>query len=59
MVQQTFSGLNTDGLFTMAVSKFVLESLGNNSKAADLGYFKIIFFLILKMVYCVYSLELP
>ena len=27
--------------------------------AADLGKFRVIFFFILKMVYCVYSLESP
>ena len=37
--------------------ELVLESPGKNRMAADLG--RVIFFLILKMVYCVYSLELP
>ena len=28
-----------------------------NLKAADLGLFRVVFYFILKMVYCVYSLE--
>ena len=34
----------------------ILESLGKNPIVADLGKFRVIFFFILKMVYCVYSL---
>ena len=37
----------------------ILESLGKDPIAADLGKFRIIFFFILKMVYCVYPLKLP
>ena len=33
--------------------EFVLESLGKNSLAADLGKLRVIFFFMLKMVYCV------
>ena len=39
--------------------EFVLESLEKNSIAADLGLLMVIFFFILKMVYCVFSLESP
>ena len=48
--QQNFDGSNPDGLFTLAVSKLVLESLGKNSMVADLGNFRGIF--SLKMVHC-------
>ena len=37
----------------------VLGSLGKNSMAADLGTFRLIFFFILRKIYCVYSLESP
>ena len=40
-------------------SELVLESLGKNPIAADLGKIRVTFFFILKMVYCVYSLESP
>ena len=36
-----------------------LEYFGKNPVAADLGKFGVIFFFILKMVYCAYSLESP
>ena len=36
-----------------------LESFRKNPIAADLGYFRVIFFFILIMVYCVDSLQLP
>ena len=39
--------------------ELVLESLRKNFLAADLGQITVIFFFILKMVYCVFSLELP
>ena len=39
------------------VLALIFESLGKNPKAADLGLFKLSFFYILKMVYCVYSLD--
>ena len=39
--------------------ELVLESLGKNPLAADLGWFSVIFFFILKTVNCVYSLESP
>ena len=39
--------------------ELVLESLGKNPMAADSGKFRVIFFFILNMVYCVYSLESP
>ena len=39
--------------------ELVLESLGKNRLVADLGLFSVIFFFILKMVYCMYSLESP
>ena len=39
--------------------EFVLESRGKNPIAADLEHFNMFFFYILKMVYCVYSLESP
>ena len=50
---------NTDGSFTTVVSKSLFEFLAKNP-ASDLGLFGLIFFYIhvLKMVYCVYSLEL-
>ena len=44
------------GIFSKGLD---LESLGKNPKDADLGYFRVIFIHILKMVYCVNSLELP
>ena len=48
------SGSNTDGLFTTAILNSFLSPM-----AADLGKFRVIFVFILKMVYCVYSLESP
>ena len=36
-----------------------LESLGKNPIAADLGYLRVIFCIILKMVYCLFSSESP
>ena len=39
--------------------ELVIESLGKNPKAADLRKFRSIFLFILKMVYCVFSLESP
>ena len=41
----------------MAVSNSCIESLGKNPIAAELGQLMVIFHFILKMVYCVYSLE--
>ena len=39
--------------------QLILESFETNSVAADLEKFRVIFFFILKIVYCVYSLESP
>ena len=39
--------------------QLIHESLETNPIAADLGKFRVIFFFILKMVYCVYSLKSP
>ena len=39
--------------------ELVLESLGKNPIATDYEQFKVIFHVILKLVYCVYSLESP
>ena len=39
--------------------KLVFESLGKNPIAADLGQSRVILFFIMKMVYCVCSLESP
>ena len=33
--------------------ELVLESLGKNPRAADLGYFRVFFLFVLKKVYCV------
>ena len=57
--KKNFSGSNTDGSFTTAVLNSFLSPLEKNPIAADLGQFRVIFFFILKMVYCVYSLESP
>ena len=57
-VQKNFSGSNTEGSFTMAVSNSFLSPL----EKSNICRFVIIcgvFFFILKMVYCVYSLESP
>ena len=51
--------LNINGPFTTAFSKSFLSLLVKNLIAADLGLFRVIFFYILKMVYCVYLLESP
>ena len=57
-IQQNFNGSNTDGSFTMAVSNsFLLKFLGKKNIATDFGKFRVNFSFILKMVYCVYSLE--
>ena len=54
-----FSGSNTDGRFTTAVSNSFLSPL-EKSYSCRFGIIKGVFFLfILKMVYCVYSLESP
>ena len=45
--------------FTTAVSNSFLGPLEKSPIAADVESFGVIFFLMLKMVYCVYSLELP
>ena len=37
----------------------VLEFLGKEPIAVDLGKFRVIFIFILEMVYCMYSLESP
>ena len=42
-VQSTFSGSNTDGSFTTAVSKLFLKSLADNLIAADLRQLGVIF----------------
>ena len=39
--------------------ELILESLGKKPIAADFGYFRVFFLFILKMVYCVHSLESP
>ena len=39
-------------------SNSFLSSLEKKPMAADFGKFRMIFFIILKMVYCMYSLEL-
>ena len=57
--RQNFNGSNTDGLFTAALSNSFLSPLEKNPIAADLGYFTVIFFFILKMAYFVFSLESP
>ena len=53
-LQYNFNGSNTDGSFTPAVSNSFLSPL-----AANLGQLGVIFFFILKMVYCVHTLESP
>ena len=59
LIQKNFSGSKTDDSFTTAVSNSFLTLLEKNPIAADFGYFRVFFFFILKMVYYVYSLELP
>ena len=54
-IQWNFSGSNTDGSFTTAVSKSFLGPLEKNHTAADFGYFRVIFLFILKMVYFVFT----
>ena len=44
-------------LFYHGCFEFVLESLRKYPFAADLGHFRVIVLFILKMVYCMYSLE--
>ena len=58
-IQLNLSDSNTDGSFTTAVSNSFLSPLETKTITADLGKFRAIFFFILKMVYCVYSLESP
>ena len=56
--QYNFSGSNTDGSFTMAVSNSFVSSLEKSNSCRS----RIIwsdFFFMLKMVYCVYSIESP
>ena len=63
ILQENFNGPNSDDSLTRAVSNSFWSPLEKNPIAADLGKFRLIFFFlcvfILKMVYCVYSLELP
>ena len=55
--QWTSSGSNTDGLLTTAVLNSFLSPL-EKTLSCRFGTIKVNF-LILKMVYCVYSLESP
>ena len=59
LFQKNFSGWNTDGSSTMAVSNSCLSPQEIKNIAANLGLFRVIFLFILKMVYCVYPLESP
>ena len=43
---RTSNGSNTDGPFTMAVSKSFLSPLEKNPIAADLGQFRVIFYFL-------------
>ena len=55
-----FNGSNTVGSFTTAVLNSFLSPLENPIAAdLELHVFRLIFFYILKTVYCVYSLESP
>ena len=45
LLRSIFSGLNTDGSFTTAVSTLFFTPLEKNSIAADLEKFRLIFFL--------------
>ena len=56
MIQLNFSGSNTDGSFTTAISNSFLSPLENNPQ---LQIWNNVVFFILKMVYCVCSLESP
>ena len=47
-IQWNFSGSNTDGWFSTAVSNSFLSPLEENPKAANLGYFTVIFSFIQK-----------
>ena len=59
LIQQNFSGSNTDGSFTMAISNLFLSTF-EISHGCRIRISKGDFlFLYLKMVYCVYSLESP
>ena len=55
----TLNGSTTDGSFTTAVSNSFFSPFRKKIPAADSGQFRVIFFYILKIVYCVYSLESP
>ena len=50
---------NTDASFYHGCFELILGSQEKNPWAVDLDYFRVIFFFILQVVYCVYSLESP
>ena len=55
-IQWNFSGSNTDGSFTAAVLNLFLSPLEKKIHCCRFGISRVIFLLILKMVYCVCSL---